>query len=133
MVGLMLPAMSSAWAAAAESRPQRMGGAEEMLTFELPDVHGRIVFKTNNSNEKDWIEVRQRLGTMLPKAVPDDSVTRDATRYRRETLRRSEELDQPRVVEHFPRIACGPDGTVYTVLTTNRRGNQDAVPTRIDP
>jgi len=92
----------------------------------LADITGKIVYKINSPiGEKDWSELRGILNEMLSTLMSSETVIRDGVAYMPGTLQRLGEMESQRVRERFPSIACGPDGKVYVVFTTNRNGSSD--------
>jgi hypothetical protein len=90
----------------------------------LVDPNGTIVRKVNNMVDGDP-EILKALQRM--KAAPDAAPIRivDGVHYSSETLRRSGELDKPRVREHSSHLAATPDGRVFLVFTSWRGQSSD--------
>ena len=91
----------------------------------LADREGKIVYKVNRPNENDWLELKNILNKMLLTPAASKKITCDGVEYMSQTLQRTKETEKPRLCERFPSIACGPDGKVYVVFTSNRNGSQD--------
>jgi hypothetical protein len=90
----------------------------------LVDPNGNVVHKANNLVDRE-AKLLESLGQM--KASPEAAPIRvvDGIRYSAETLRRSGELDQPRVREYSSRLAAAPDGRVFLVFTSSRENNSN--------
>ena len=91
----------------------------------LADAAGKMVYKVNGPEKKDWSELRSILNKMLSTPIPNETVIRDGIAYMPAALQRSGEVEKQRLCERFPSIACGPDGRIYVVFTTNRNGSSD--------
>jgi len=91
----------------------------------LTDTSGEVVFKANNTLVKEVRNLTPVLKEVMKSAPPADDVAQEGVRYRPATLKRSGELKKARQCDRFPSIACGKDGRVYIVFTSNRNGNND--------
>ncbi|MHC4736309.1 MAG: redoxin family protein, partial [Planctomycetota bacterium] len=91
----------------------------------LADREGKIVYKVNSPHEKDWLQLRSILNKMLSGTMPSKTITRDGIAYMPATLQRTGEKETRRICDRFPSVACGQDGKVYVVFTTNRNGTSD--------
>lgn len=91
----------------------------------LADRNGKIVYKINSPHKKDWSDLRGILDKMLATVKPNKTIIRDGIAYMPGTLQRSGEMKKQRICERFPSIACGPNGQIYVVFTTNRNGSND--------
>jgi hypothetical protein len=91
----------------------------------LADREGKIVYKVNSPREKDWLKLRSILNKMLSGTISSKTIIRDGIAYMPATLQRTGETEIRRICEHFPSVACGQDGKVYVVFTTNRNGTSD--------
>lgn len=88
----------------------------------LVDRTGKVVYRVNNP---DFSTLAPRLEKLLSKPVDAKPIVRDGVSYMRATLERTGELDKARTSDRFPSLASGPDGRLYLVFTSNRRGNSD--------
>lgn len=88
------------------------------------DPNGDVVHKANNlvDNEAKILRLLETL-----KATPDAAPIRSVggTDYSAETLRRSGDLDKPRIQERFSCMAADADGRVFLVFTSTRGGSSD--------
>ena len=91
----------------------------------LADRNGTIVYKINSPHKKDWFELRGILNNMLSIPISNKTIIRDGIAYMPATLQRSGEMEKQHICERFPSIACGPNGQIYVVFTTNRNGSSD--------
>ena len=91
----------------------------------LADRQGKIVYKINSPHEQDWNELRNTLNKLLTPPLSNKTIIRDGIAYMPDTLKRSGEMENPRVCERFPSIACGLNGQVYVVFTSNKNGSGD--------
>jgi len=91
----------------------------------LADREGKIVYKVNSPHEKDWLKLRSILNKMLSGTMSSKTIIRDGIAYMPATLQRTGEIENRRICEHFPSVACGQDGKVYVIFTTNRNGTSD--------
>ena len=91
----------------------------------LADREGKIVYKVNSPHEKDWLKLRSILNKMLSETVISKTIIRDGIAYMPATLQRTGETETHYICERFPSVACGQDGKVYVVFTTNRNGTSD--------
>lgn len=91
----------------------------------LADPQGRIVFKKNGLVTREEQTIRKLLDNMLQEPPEVKPITLDGVAYMPATLHRSGESRTLRKREIFSSLACGPDGRVYVVFTTNRNGNSD--------
>ena len=91
----------------------------------LADRTGKIVYKVNSPHEAEWRELRSILSKMLSTSSPVKTVMRDGVAYMGPTLERTGEHQERRICERFPSVACGADGKVYVVFTTNRNSSSD--------
>lgn len=91
----------------------------------LADRNGKIVYKINSPHEKDWFNIRGILNKMLSTTISNKTIIRDGISYMPATVQRSGEMEKQRTCERFPSIACGPNGQIYVVFTTNRNGSND--------
>lgn len=91
----------------------------------LADRNGKIVSKINRPDEDDWQQLRKILNDMPSSRAANKTVTRDSIAYMPATLERSGELKNQGICDRFPSIACGADGKIYVVFTTNRNGSSD--------
>ena len=88
------------------------------------DPDGEVVFKANNlvDREAKLLELLRTLKA-TPEAAPIRTV--GGTDYSTETLRRSGDLDTPRVQERFSCMAASHDGRVFLVFTAIRNGSSN--------
>jgi len=91
----------------------------------LADCNGKIVYKINSPHEKDWFELRGILNKILSIPISNKTIIRDGIGYMPATLHRSGEMEEQHICERFPSVACGPNGQIYVVFTTNRNGSSD--------
>lgn len=86
--------------------------------------NGVVLHKANNLVDRE-AKILELLQTL--KATPETAPlqTLDGTDYSAETLRRSGEIDKPRIREWLSSTAAGSDGRVFVVWTSNRNGNDD--------
>ncbi len=91
----------------------------------LADHSGKIVYRINSPHEKDWSDLRGILNKMLSVPLSKKTIIRDGIAYMPSTLQRSGEMERQRMCEGFPSVACGTNGHVYVVFTTNRNGSSD--------
>jgi len=91
----------------------------------LVDKAGRVVCRANNSLGR----LMGELEPLLKKATESDAsvtpVMLDGVAYTPATAKRSGESEGVRQCDRFPAIACGGDGRVHVVFTSNRNGNND--------
>ncbi len=88
------------------------------------DPNGDVVHKANNLVDNE-ARILQLLETL--KAAPDAAPIRtvNGTDYSAETLRRSGELDKPRVQERCSCLAAGTDGRMFLVSTSTHGSASD--------
>jgi thiol-disulfide isomerase/thioredoxin len=91
----------------------------------LADREGEIVYKVNSPHEKDWRQLRSILNKMLSGTMSSKTIIRDGIAYMPATLQRTGEIENRRICDRFPSVACTPDSKVYVVFTTNRNGSDD--------
>ena len=91
----------------------------------LADGDGNIVYKVNSPREKDWRQLKTILNEILSAPISNKTIIRDGIAYMPATLLRTGETETHRICDRFPSVACGPDGKVYVVFTTNRNGSSD--------
>lgn len=91
----------------------------------LADQQGRIVYKKNGLVTREEQTIQKLLDNMLKGQPQVESIKLDGVAYMPATLQRSGESQRPRRRERFSSLACGQDGKVYVVFTTNRNGNSD--------
>jgi hypothetical protein len=91
----------------------------------LADQQGRIVYKKNGLVTREERTIQELLDNMLKSQPEVKPITLDGVTYMPATLGRSGESRTPRRRERFSSLACGRDGKVYIVFTTNRNGNSD--------
>jgi peroxiredoxin len=91
----------------------------------LADREGKIVYRVNGPQEKDWQQLRNILNDSLPGRAVNKTIIRDGIAYIPATLQRTAEIEKQYLCERFPSIACGPDDKIYVVFTTNRNGSSD--------
>jgi glutathione peroxidase-family protein len=91
----------------------------------LADRQGNVVFRYNGSIRDVFSDLNNALESMLPKQAPVETIQCEGVSYMPATLSRSGELKKTRLCDRFPSVACGSDGRVYVVFTTNRNGTQD--------
>jgi peroxiredoxin len=91
----------------------------------LTDKTGSVVFKANGTLVKEILNLKPLLHDVMESAQPQDNVTLDGVRYMPATAKRSGESDAPSQCDRFPSIACGKDGRVFVVFTSNRNGSND--------
>ncbi len=91
----------------------------------LADRQGKVVLRLNSPKAADWRRIRSRVIEMLPRTLPVKKAVRDGVSYLRSTLERTGEIRAGKKRDRFPSIACGPDGKVYVVFTSNRHGSSD--------
>lgn len=91
----------------------------------LADKKGQVVYKNNALIESEMSKITGLLDSMLRQQPEVEVVTADGVSYMPATLQRSGESKKARRCDRFPSLACGPDGKVYVVFTTNRNGNSD--------
>ena len=91
----------------------------------LADKEGQVVYKNNALIESEMPKITGLLDSMLRQQPEVEVVTADGVSYMPATLQRSGESKKTRRCDRFPSLACGPDGKVYVVFTTNRNGNSD--------
>ncbi len=91
----------------------------------LADREGKIVYKVNSPHDREWLQLRSILNKMLSGTMSSKTIIRDGIVYMSSTLQRTGEIETRRIYDRFPSVACGQDGKVYVVFTTNRNGTSD--------
>jgi peroxiredoxin len=91
----------------------------------LSDSEGNIVYKCNSPEQSDWSKIKQTIDSMLSKSKPEKEVMVEGIAYRPATIARSGEQAKVKLRDSFSSLACGKNGKVYVVFTTNRNGNSD--------
>jgi len=91
----------------------------------LADKDGRIVCQGKKYIEDDMKEIRPILDKLLSGRSDVRTIMRDGVAYMPPTLTRSKEGDKQQRWDRFPSLACGSDGRIYVVFTSNRNGNSD--------
>ena len=98
----------------------------------LADQRGRIVYKKSGLITREEQTIQKLLDNMLKGQPQVEPLRLDGVTYMPATLQRSGESGTPRRRERFSSLACGPDGKVYVVFTTNRNGNSDVFVRKFD-
>jgi hypothetical protein len=91
----------------------------------LADKKGRVVYKKNGGLDREMPKIDELLKGMIEAPAVVRTARMEGVSYMPATLRRSGEAEKARKRDRFPSLACGPDGKVYVVFTTNRNGNSD--------
>jgi hypothetical protein len=92
----------------------------------LVDSAGQVVYKCTNLVDSDKEFMRQLQNISKTPATAKTSIA-DGIPYVTTTLRRSNEVDKTRKNERFTSIACGKNGTIYTVFTSVENGNSNVL------
>jgi len=88
----------------------------------LVDRSGNVVYRANNPSFPSLVP---RLENLLSHPVENKPIVRDGVPYMRATLERTGEIDKARTCDAFPCLIAGPQGRMYLVFNSNRRGNSD--------
>lgn len=88
----------------------------------LVDRSGNVVYRANNP---DFSTLSPRLEKLLGPPVDTKTVVRDGVSYMRATLEHTGEIAKAHPADRFPSLAAAPDGRLYLVFSSNRRGNND--------
>lgn len=91
----------------------------------LVDKAGRVVWKGASSVNKERRTIERLLNEMAQGAGAVQTVEMESVSYMPATLEQSGELEKSRRRDRFTSLACGRDGKVYVVFTSNRNGNSD--------
>jgi peroxiredoxin len=91
----------------------------------LADGEGKVVYKCNSPREDDWSAIGGLIGKTLKGNDANQTTIVDGIRYMNKTLKRSGEMQGAKQRDEFTSIACGSNGKVYVVFTSNRKGNSD--------
>jgi len=91
----------------------------------LADAQGRIAYKANSPVDDDWPKIKRLLDDMLREKPSVKSQVVEGIQYSIATLERTGKTQNAIQRDLFPSIACGQDGKVYVVFTTNRKGSSD--------
>ncbi len=91
----------------------------------VADPSGKIVYKVNDFIERAMPALGPLLVSVTEHRPGVKQIIRDGVAYMPATLKRNGEIDAARQRDSFPSLACGADGRVYVVFTSNRNGNSD--------
>ena len=93
----------------------------------LVDRDGKVLLRTTSLLEREMSKINPLLTEVLREPIEKHATTLEGTTYMPATLQRSGETERPKRRDWFPSVACGDDGWVYVVFTTNRNGNSDVL------
>jgi hypothetical protein len=91
----------------------------------LADRGGKVLFGTTSLLEREVPKINPLLTELFREPIESRAVKPEGTIYMPATLQRSGESERPKKCDRFPSLACGTDGRVCVVFTTNRNGNSD--------
>jgi hypothetical protein len=91
----------------------------------LFDSKGKVLFSRTSLLDRETNELNPLLTRVLGEPIQARATLRDGIFYMPATLERSGEAEKSKKRERFPSLACGPDGRVYLVFTSDRDGKGD--------
>jgi len=91
----------------------------------LVDAKGKVVYAETAMLVQQEERLARLIQGMLGEGGKATTTVRDGVRYATATLARSGETERANQRDRFPSVACGSDGRVYVVFTSNRNGNSD--------
>ena len=91
----------------------------------LANQNGQIIYKKVGLIDTEQKTIEEFLHQILTSTTNLKTISVDGISYMPATLERSGETTKILLRERFSSLACGPDGKVYVVFTTNRNGNSD--------
>ncbi len=91
----------------------------------LVDAEGKVAYAETTSLARQEETLARLIQEMLGEDGKTTTVVRDGVPYVPATLARNGETERANRRDRFPSVACGPDGRIYVVFTSNRNGNSD--------